>query len=372
MGSNYNSPSYEIKFIPLDELIFDRNNPRLPKSINSRDEQSVLEWMLINENITELMESIAGKGFFPGEPLLVVRDESVNKYIVIEGNRRYTASLLLSFPEKAPVRSGVVKDIASNASNRPESLPVLCYDSREDILDYLGYRHITGVEPWDALAKARYLSQLFKRLDTSLTVNEKYRLLAKQIGSNVSYVRQLLIGKHVFDIIDESSYYSIHNLNDKTFEFGTFYTAIVKPNIAKYVGIDIYKEDPLKDLNKDHLKDLTRWIFEKNSENQTRLGESRNLGKLDKILNPKNSSALKAFNEGVSLSMAVELTDEADEIVVNKLSNAYTLLELAWNYLPKVQDYSVVDIVQLKEMSRIIKMIHDSVKEKLNPESDWL
>ena len=372
MDANIKHNSSEIQFIRLEELAFDINNPRLPKSINSRDEKSVLEWMLINENITELMESIAEKGFFSGEPLLVIRDENTNKYIVVEGNRRYTASLLLSYPEKASIRTSIVKEIALSASSKPQSLPVLCYSSREEILDYLGYRHITGVEPWDALAKARYLSLLFERLDSSLGIYEKYRILAKQIGSKVPYVRQLLIGKLIFDKIEESNYYSIHNLNDQTFEFGTFYTAIVRPNIAKYVGVDISADDPLKDLNNDHLKDLTKWIFEKNSENQTRLGESRNLGKLDKILDPKHTSALKAFNDGVSLSMAAELTDEADELVVNKLSNAQNLLELAWNYLPKIQNYSVIDLSQLKEMSRTIKMIHDSVKEKLNPESDWI
>lgn len=352
-----------IQQIPLDKLRFDQDNPRLPKSIG-RSETNILEWMLNKENIIELMNSIGEKGFFPGEPILVISDGN-DGYIVIEGNRRFTASLLLSFPDKAPIKKVSVNDVSNIAKEKPQTLPALVFSSREDILDYLGYRHITGVEAWDALAKARYLAQLNERLGAHISQKDKYVVLAKQIGSKSPYVRQLLLGKQLYDAIESENFYDIPGLDDKSFEFGTFYTAIVKPNIAKYAGVDIENDDPLKDLNSDHLKDLTKWMFERNSENQTRLGESRNLGKLNKILDENFSTALKAFkDDGVSLSMAADLTDEADEIVSKQINDAQLSLELAWSYLPKVMDYSSIDKEQLKSISKLVKLIYDNLVEK--------
>lgn len=356
----------DIIKISLDNLKYDSLNPRIPRSIDTQREDIVLEWMLGRENVIDLMNSIGEKGFFPGEPLLVIHDnEEVDKYIVVEGNRRFTASLLLSHPQKAPIKKNSVIEIASNAKFHPTELPVICFPSREDILDYLGYRHITGVEAWDALAKARYLSQLWERLDQDLSTAQKYKVLAKQIGSNAPYVRQLLLGKMLYDIIETSNFYSISNLNDQTFEFGTFYTAIAKPNIAKYIGINNEIENPLQDIDETHLSELTRWIFEKNAENQTRLGESRNLGKLDKILDPRYPVALEAFRNGDSLSIASELTNEIDELVAKKLLEAYRAMELVWNSIPKINDYSTIDKDLLKNINRYVQGVYQAAKEAL-------
>lgn len=362
-----------IQFIPLDNLIFDKDNPRLPNSIN-KTEESILEWMLNKENIIELMNSIGEKGFFPGEPILIVPPQDKKedeKFIVIEGNRRYTASLLLSYPEKAPIKKTSVSEVSLQATHRPEELPALVFNSREEILDYLGYRHITGVEAWDALAKARYLSQLYDRLANNLTERDKYRTLAKQIGSTTQYVRQLLIGKRIYDVIESNHFFDVPGLDDRTFEFGTFYTAIVRPNIAKYVGIDIEDENPLENINNSHLRDLTEWMFFKNSENQTRLGESRNLGKLNKILDPKYESALIAFKEkSTPLSVAVDLTDEADEIFLRRISDAKDSIDLAWSYFPKILDYSSIDKEDLRAISKTVKLIYDNLIEKQINNSD--
>lgn len=368
-----NTNNHDIIKVSIDALRYDALNPRIPRSINSQDENQILEWMLSRENVTDLMNSIGEKGFFPGEPLLVINDEKEDgKYIVVEGNRRYTASLLLLNPTKAPIKKNTVAEIANNAKFHPNELPVLCFSSREDILDYLGYRHITGVEAWDALAKARYLSQLWDRLDQGLDTIQKYKTLAKQIGSNSSYVRQLLLGKKLYDVIEASNFYSIPNLNDQTFEFGTFYTAITKPNIATYIGITKDSDNPLQTINNEHLSDITKWIFEKNSENQTRLGESRNLTKLNKILDAQYPLALKEFREGLSLSKASELTDEIDELVKNKLNEAYVAIELAWNNIPKIGNYAIIDKELLRNINRYVKGIYTAAENSEKKDIDTL
>jgi hypothetical protein len=359
-----------IQLKHIDEITFDIENARIPISVGRSNETNVLEWMINHENIIDLMNSIGAKGFFPGEPLLVTWDEEKGKFITIEGNRRYTATYLLQYPEKAPVRKSSINDIAIHAEHRPDKLPVLEFGSRDEIVDYLGYRHITGVEPWDALAKARYLRILYDRLSPEMSPREKYRTLARQIGSNLQYVRQILIGGKIVEVIEEKSYYDIKDLNDKTFEFGSFYTAIVRPNIAKYINLDLDAEDPTEHLCEEHLKELVSWMFEKNGENQTRLGESRNLSRLNRVLDPKYPRALEMFKNGETLTKAAELTDEVDIIVKRKIGAAVEALQIAWSYFPSVKKYQELNPEVLKEINKTSAAFYRSLIDKIQPTTD--
>lgn len=355
--------------IPIEELVYDIENPRIPRSIKQEDAESVLEWMINKENVIDLMYSIGEKGFFPGEPLLVIRREEDGKYVTVEGNRRYTATYLLQYPDEAPVRKSTIAEIAVNANHRPKELPVVVFETREDIIDYLGYRHITGVEPWDALSKARYLKMLYDRLDSDMTPADKYRALARQIGSKAPYVRQILLGGRLVDVIEGEDYFNIRDLSDQTFEFGSFYTAIVKPNIANYIGINVDEDDALRSLDVKHLAELVSWMFERNGENQTRIGESRNLTKLNKILDPKYSKALLSFKNGMSLSSAADLTDEADEIVSKKINESLDALRIAWSYFPSIKEYDSIDQEQLKDINKTAAAFYKALVSKISSES---
>lgn len=354
----------EIQYISIDNLVYDVENPRIPQSIRHEDSKVVYEWMINKENVIDLMYSIGEKGFFPGEPLLVIQRPEDGKYVTVEGNRRYTATYLLQYPEKAPSRKSTIRDVASQARFRPTDLPVLVFKTREEIIDYLGYRHITGVEPWDALSKARYLKVLYDRLGSGLSPREKYSALARQIGSRPSYVRQILVGGLLVEEIEREDYFKINDLNDQTFEFGSFYTAIVKPNIGNYIGIDLDAEEPLKEINKDHLYDLVSWMFEKNSENQTRIGESRNLSRLNKILDPKYSEALHAFKAGSSLVTAADLTDEADEIVSKKITEALDAIKIAWSYFPQIKEYGAINKESVRDINKTAAAFYKALESK--------
>lgn len=360
----------EIQYISIDNLVYDNENPRIPQSIRQGDSNVVLEWMINKENVIDLMYSIGEKGFFPGEPLLVIQRPEDGKFVTVEGNRRYTATYLLQYPEMAPSRKTTIREVVSQAKKRPTELPVLEFNTREEIIDYLGYRHITGVEPWDALSKARYLRVLDNRLDPNMPTKERYRALARQIGSTPQYVRQILIGGGLVEIIESKSYFNIKDLDDRTFEFGSFYTAIVRPNIAKYIGVDLDAANPTENLCEEHLGELVSWMFEKNSENQTRVGESRNITRLNKILDPRYSKALEVFKAGETLSRAAELTDEADEIVKKKISDALDAIQVAWSYFPTLKNYNVINPEALKEINKTSAAFFKALIDKVKPTTE--
>lgn len=172
--------------IPIDKLRFDPKNPRLPRTINGHDTNAVLKWMLKDASIIELMIAIGEKGYFPGEPILVTESNVNGIYDVIEGNRRLCAVKLLSDPRLAPTRRSSIETVSQEAKFKPQKLPSIIYEDRNDILAYLGYKHITGVKEWDSLAKARYLKELRDAV-AHLKPEEQFKSLARGIGSRADH-----------------------------------------------------------------------------------------------------------------------------------------------------------------------------------------
>src|SRR5439155_8430958 len=110
-------------------------------------------------NLQPLKDSLYRNGFFYEEPLVVV-EEALAEYgnkrvlVVIEGNRRLAAlKSILESPTEFP---------NEEARERLKEIPVVQRDNREETLPYVGFRHITGVIPWEAAAKAQYALHLVK------------------------------------------------------------------------------------------------------------------------------------------------------------------------------------------------------------------
>jgi|SRR5829696_9857245 len=134
----------ELRLYEVSQLHVDPENPRLPDNVDGHDEAAVMACMLADATILELIYSIAVLGYFSGEPLLIAPDAS-DRLIVVEGNRRLAALRLLQDPSSAPSRKRAVEDAAKLAKAVPTRVPCVRFENRNDILDYLGYRHITGI-----------------------------------------------------------------------------------------------------------------------------------------------------------------------------------------------------------------------------------
>ncbi|HEV8084254.1 MAG TPA: ParB/Srx family N-terminal domain-containing protein [Chitinophagaceae bacterium] len=72
----------------IDDLQFDRLNPRFLRRFQEKDDKDIIEWMLSDATLFDLIASIGTYDFYPGEPLLIIESEQHGKYIVIAGNRR--------------------------------------------------------------------------------------------------------------------------------------------------------------------------------------------------------------------------------------------------------------------------------------------
>lgn len=348
--------------IPLSELKLDSENPRLPKSMHGKSETEILSYMLLDASLIELMLAIGENDFFPGEQLLVVKD-SDTKYKVIEGNRRLSAVMLLNNPKLADVQVSKIEKAVLEAKFKPTEIPCLVFNTEKEIHNYLGYRHITGIKEWKLLEKARYLSGLRKDNFSGLNLVQASREIAKIIGSRADYVRRILVGFELYRNIEDEAFFRIRDLNDTTFYFNYIADSLNRANISSFLGIDFNAEVPESGINKVNLKKWTKWLFEKNDQNKTRLiGDSYDLNSLNAILG--HDEARIAFDEkGYSLEKAKELTGELDNQFQTFVKKSVESLENADRLVTRVKLMYEDAEDDLKNLRQIAQKILRTIQE---------
>ncbi|MCU0326389.1 MAG: ParB/RepB/Spo0J family partition protein [Spirosomaceae bacterium] len=357
--------------IPIDNLRLDEQNPRLPESLKGQKEQDVLNWMLSDATLIDLMASIAQNGFFSGEPIIGVFED--NKYTVIEGNRRLSAVKLLSQPHLAKVSPKAVEEIANEAkvkNNIPTTLWVYVVENRETVENYLAFRHVSGVKQWPVISKAKYLYNLYQKKDSKgIGV---YKELAKEIGSKVSYVRRLLIGYEVFLMIQNKRFYNIPDLEEENFDISLITDAITMNSaIAEYMGVNLELANPFEHINQEKLKEVTEWLYLKQSNGKTKVGENRNLRILNKVI--QNYNARDSFIRGEkSLSEAAEITDLVDENIRLYLNAALKSLGEAQRVIHKSTFPNKKDKDIAEEIIESAELISRAIAKKLRDRENEL
>jgi hypothetical protein len=353
----------EFKWIPIELLEFDPQNPRFRSDIDGADTRAIFEFMIEDAGIIDLARSIASQGFFPGEPILVSPMPGTNKMLVVEGNRRLAATMLINDPSLAEQRRTTVDAAAALRGNRDFSkLPSLIFKSRESILEYLGYRHVTGIKEWSPLAKARYLQQKFDALVGS-DDNEAFRVTARAIGSRADYVARLLTANALFEKIADEQYFGIAKLEESTIEFSLITSLLAYSNVVEYLGLDSSKDIAMPGLQVPKLEFLTRFVFERNGARATRLGESRNIGRLSEVL--ANDKARAALESGVSLGQASQMLGTGAEAFHTLLASALESLKLADQSAEGLQ-LEDRDVAALNEVQVIAEKLKSSTTNPTN------
>ena len=359
--------------VDYDKLHLDIENPRLPSNLK-KTPKSILTWIAKSTAIEDLMNAIGTNDFFAGEPLVVYpHPKKSGEYIVIEGNRRLTAVKLLHNPDECDRPSSQIKAISQDATYKPPKIPVLNQAKRANVLPYLGFRHITGVEGWSPLAKAKYLKQLFDLTDSQQPVAERYKSVGRTIGSRKDYIKLSLDTLALYLLIEENDFFNIETLGEESIKFSVLSTALNNERIAEFVGVasrssenndfEYIPTNPIINagtLKKNNIEELTRWLFEK-KEGKTIVGDSRNLKMLGKVLaTPK---ALTALRNNSSLAYAYRLTTGVNEDFINSLYETQANLEQASALIANV-DYDDVAMQLIREINNSIKLIGKVFKEK--------
>lgn len=359
MASNLNFLEVEIDNLQLDPL-----NPRLPERLRGAKDKDVLNWMLSDATLIDLMASISENGFFPGEPIIAIKDN--NHFIVIEGNRRLAAIKLLNKPDLAIVSPKAVLSLSEEASQKnyiPKKVWVYVVSERQEVENYLGFRHVTGVKQWPVISKARYLNHLYQQKENP--TYEVYKELAREIGSKAPYVRRLLTGFRAFEIIQSRNYYNIPDLDEENFELSLITDAITMHSaLSSYMGVDMESNNPFANIDHDRLKEVSFWLYEKLSNGKTRIGDNRNLRVLNKVM--QNMEAREAFIKGdKSLKEAAELTDIVDENIRLYLNKALQNLTEAQKVVHRSASPNKGDVGVADEIIDSAELIRRAISKKL-------
>lgn len=359
-----------IKYIDIEELELDRDNPRLPTKLRKRTTKDVdvINWMLQDASIIELMMAIGESDFFIGEAILVTKDRKTNKYVVIEGNRRLTAVTLLNRPDLAVLHKKKIAKVIEEAEYIPLEIPCIVFDDRSDITQYLGYRHVTGVKSWGILSKARYLDGLYRSLDDE-TLTQKCRELAKAIGSRSDHVRKLLISYWIYEQVEEEGFFNIPGLDESTIYFNYYADSLGKDNIRNYINVDFQSEQPTNELDIGKLEELTNWFFRKNEQGGTRvLGNSEQLKMLNEVLTDELAFDYFKGGSGSIREAYNQISVNADSYH-NEIELSLAALKRANSMTHNVKEHHSSDLVKLREIFELARAIKSAIDAK--SAGDW-
>lgn len=356
------------KEIDLNRLTFDPKNPRLPhKFYNQEDESLVIDYMIRHENIIELMKSISITGYSDAEPLLVVPNQ--DNFIVVEGNRRLAALKLLSNPKLAKIRINTIKEVLEEAEHRPSKIPCIVYEERSDILDYLGYRHITGVKDWGPLEKARYLDQLYSIYSIDRNSTSVYSKLAKMIGSKSDYVAKLHTSLKLYEVANDSAFFDTE-ITDNDIDFSWIPTAIGYKGIREFIGLERNSIENIPYLNSENLKKIFIWLFDPKKKV---VPESRQISQLAKVT--EHSEAIEKLKVSGSLDEALLYTSAPKDLFIELLKKSKESLRQAKNAIEQLSEKPKETDNLLEEILKLHKSIEGGIEAnftKKNYDQDWI
>lgn len=150
---------WKTKPYSVANLHLDAKNPRLGRETLSRAPREIIQYLFEHDKAFEVASSIAIRGYFPNEPLLVVEENG--RHIVVEGNRRLAALKALREPgllegsleRKVERISRQIKDLGAIAK-----VPITIAPNRRATDRQIAGRHIgTPVLAWQAENRASFI-----------------------------------------------------------------------------------------------------------------------------------------------------------------------------------------------------------------------
>jgi hypothetical protein len=167
--------NWQTKRFSVTGLFLDAKNPRLGRETSKRAPREIIQYLFEHDKALEVAESIATRGYFPNEPLLVIREK--DRHVVVEGNRRLAALKALHEPALLEGRLERQIERLARRVTDPELIarvPVIIAPSRRATDRQIAGRHIgTPVLAWQAENRASFiLEKLDEGYDNKALLDE--------------------------------------------------------------------------------------------------------------------------------------------------------------------------------------------------------
>ena len=322
--------------IDIDFLQLDYENPRVIDITEKTDTAFIIKFSK-HSDLKEIISSMPENGYMDIEPLIVIKGQE--KYIVLEGNRRLAALLLLRDKELAKKCNIDLPNVNEEKQRTfHEKITVYRVESREDARAFIGFKHINGPHKWDSFAKGKYATLWYRAGSKSgLKVDD----IARQIGDSHDTINKMIKGYMVLEQAIQNNLYSLEDRVTPKFAFSHLYTALTRTEYCNFLGLDkdwrtgSPVENPISEEKYEELHKLLCWLYGSKSEKQSSQIRTQNpdLAKLGKVI--INSEARAALEAGATLEaaylklssgselFAMELA-KADQSLANAMGNLYS------------------------------------------------
>jgi len=260
----------KIEYAKLEQFRLDSQNPRFGRDFrDSNPVQSRILDEMEDWKLDELAVSFLSSGGFWVQEAVLVLPEKKGKneiFTVIEGNRRIAALLKLKavIRDSATVKTKKWRDIAALAeqsgvqtsSDLFSAIPFIRIDERKDVDEFLGFRHVTGIEEWQPAEKAAYIAKLID--ERGMT----YEDVMRQIGSTTPAVRQHYMAYRLLEQMRDEDALPEEGVH----RFSVMYLALRTPGVQQRLGLEMKgtperNKFPVGKKNLPNLKHFARWIL---------------------------------------------------------------------------------------------------------------
>lgn len=294
----------ELETLAVRRLDLDIENPRLPVSFRSSEpsQLEIASYIDKHHDALRVARSIARHGFFVSEPLIAVADG--DRYTVVEGNRRLVALKGLCEDDVHGILSAQTKGWDSLDRLPPDSeVPVVVVGERHEVDALLGFRHISGIEPWDPYAQARFVAELVQR-------NPNFAEVARIVGRSESEVRSMY---RDHDIVEQARAEFGIDTGRVEKAFGVLNAAMGIVKIREYVGAPAPRHVdaeyfPIPEGGQENLARLFEYIYGDARGRGRVISDSRQLRTLAAILSEPTGSAERTLRKTRDLEAALSET----------------------------------------------------------------
>lgn len=313
----------KVNRIRLKDLLLDDTNPRFGLHDRGASQEQILDLIVEKFGVNDVLSSIAVNGYFDAEPVVCRRMPDSRKAVVVEGNRRLAACLIITGDERASNqarRSANFSKLWNDHGRRPlDPVPTITFAAGEKeqetaILSYLGVRHIASAQPWDSYAKAAWVARVVQ--DNSLDVRD----VSKMIGDQHRTVNRMLEGYYLVQQLTKTGHFNQQDSIRRgrgsvtDYPFSWVYTVLGYRTVREFLdlGDGDASPDPISECNIDKASLLLRSIFGDRSRGRNAaIDDSRQLGSFSSVFADRRK--IRLLEQGKELTDIEYLAQPIDE-----------------------------------------------------------
>ena len=316
--------------VHLDDLLLDEKNPRFGSRDRSASQEEILDFIVEKFGVNDVLSSLAVNGYFDAEPLVCRRAPNSHRAVVVEGNRRLAACLIITEDERASnqaKRSAAFSKLWNDhGRQRIDPVPAIifevCEKEREKaILSYLGVRHIAPAQAWDSYAKAAWVARVVQENELSV------RDVSKMIGDQHRTVNRMLEGYYLVQQLIKTGHFNKQNSIRRgrgsvtDYPFSWIYTVLGYTTVRDFLGLTDgdARPDPVDGNNLDKGSLLLRSMFGELKGRNAAIDDSRQLGPFAAIFASREK--IQLLEQGKHLNEIEELVQPIEKRISSGLGD---------------------------------------------------